>query len=619
MPAIHYLTPHQTILEEILAGYWEWNIQNQTVYLSRKFKETFGYAENELDEKAETIRSLIIPEDLARFDSEVVKHMENGGKQPFAVEVRYRHKNGAIVWVNCTGGIIEWDDKQQPVKLIGCHVDITHLKEAEAATHIERQLFENYFDVNLDLLAIMNTDGQLLRVNTQWEQSLGYSKTELQQCKFFDFIHPDDCTKVQEAFTKLGQEDAIAEFTIGYRSKNDTYRTIEWKLLAKQHLIYATARDITMRIQAFRERDHLQKINQSIIEATTDGIIMRDKSGKVIFYNHAAAEMLELEQHDKDSFNFPELKTIHEDGADYPQEQYPAMRVLKHGRPIFNSIMGVQKSNGQVVWLLINCVPITEQDGKTVMATVSSLTNITELKARENQLQATIKVALDRKARLEHFAHIVSHNLRSHAGNISALIQMIGDTQDEAEKKQLSEYLEKASAQLMRTIADLNEIVDAGKDDTVRTLNLKNHIESVIESLAAEIQQKAVVVQVDIPDNLTLDYKAAYLDSIALNFITNAIKYRHPQRQPFLHISAYVHEDNVWLEIADNGIGIDLERYGDKLFGMYKTFHGNKDAKGIGLYITKNQIEEMGGEISVESKPGEGTKFIIRLGAANLR
>lgn len=614
---MQHLMNHQTILEEILAGYWEWNIQNKTVYLSRKFKESFGYAADELDEKAETIRSLIVPEDLANFDSEVLKHMKNGGKQPFSVEVRYLHKNGGIVWVNCTGGIIEWTEDQQPLKLIGCHVDITHLKEAEAATRTERQLFENYFDVNLDLLAIMDMEGRLLRVNTQWEQSLGYSKSELQARSFSDFIHPDDWAKVQEAFGQLTrQAGEVTEFTTGYKSKNGAYRTIEWKLLAKEDLIYATARDITIRMQAFQERDRLQKINQSIIEATTDGIVMRDKNGTVVFYNDAAAEMLELDKNSTKPFVFSGLQAIHEDGSNYPQEEYPSMRVLKHGRPVFNSIMGVQKTDGQLLWMLINSVPVTEADGKQVTATVSSLTDITELKTRENQLQSTIKVALDRKARLENFAYIVSHNLRSHSGNISALIQMIGDTQDEAEKKQLSDYLERASSQLMRTISDLNEIVDAGKEDVVCRLNLKKHIESVIHSLAAEIQQKAVVIQVEIPDDLTLDYKPAYLDSIALNFITNAIKYRHQQRLPSIHISAYVRNGNIWMEITDNGIGIDLERYGDKLFGMYKTFHGNQDAKGIGLYITKNQIEEMGGEIRVESKLGEGSKFIIRLAGA---
>ncbi|WP_264527412.1 ATP-binding protein [Flavobacterium sp. N2550] len=65
------------------------------------------------------------------------------------------------------------------------------------------------------------------------------------------------------------------------------------------------------------------------------------------------------------------------------------------------------------------------------------------------------------------------------------------------------------------------------------------------------------------------------------------------------------------LEISDNGIGIDLKKYGDKLFGMYKTFHENPDSKGIGLFITKNQIDAMGGYVTVESEPNVGTTFKI--------
>ena len=71
-------------------------------------------------------------------------------------------------------------------------------------------------------------------------------------------------------------------------------------------------------------------------------------------------------------------------------------------------------------------------------------------------------------------------------------------------------------------------------------------------------------------------------------------------------------EDRLILEISDNGIGIDLEKFGDKLFGMYKTFHYNKDAVGIGLFITKNQIESLNGEIFVESIVNEGTTFTIK-------
>ena len=96
-----------------------------------------------------------------------------------------------------------------------------------------------------------------------------------------------------------------------------------------------------------------------------------------------------------------------------------------------------------------------------------------------------------------------------------------------------------------------------------------------------------------------------------MNFLTNAIKYRSPKRNPVIKLKTVSEDGYTILSIQDNGLGIDLEKYGDKLFGMYKTFHDSKDSRGIGLYITKNQIEAMNGKVSVESKVGHGTTFKI--------
>ena len=96
-----------------------------------------------------------------------------------------------------------------------------------------------------------------------------------------------------------------------------------------------------------------------------------------------------------------------------------------------------------------------------------------------------------------------------------------------------------------------------------------------------------------------------------LNFTTNAIKYRSQDRDSMLRFSVINKRKTVQLIIEDNGLGIDLNRHRQKLFGMYKTFHNHKDSRGIGLFITKNQIEAMGGKIMVESKVNEGTGFSI--------
>jgi signal transduction histidine kinase len=102
------------------------------------------------------------------------------------------------------------------------------------------------------------------------------------------------------------------------------------------------------------------------------------------------------------------------------------------------------------------------------------------------------------------------------------------------------------------------------------------------------------------------------LESIFLNLITNAIKYKQLGRKPVIFIQTYQQNDQSFMEVSDNGMGIDLEQYGEKMFGMYKTFHRNPDAKGIGLFITKNQVETMGGSISVTSTVNIGTTFKIK-------
>ena len=132
-----------------------------------------------------------------------------------------------------------------------------------------------------------------------------------------------------------------------------------------------------------------------------------------------------------------------------------------------------------------------------------------------------------------------------------------------------------------------------------------------MEVLQLQIKKKRAKLNLDIPENMQVVFNASYMESILLNFLTNALRYSDPARKPVIDISGYK-ENGAWiLEISDNGIGIDLDQYGDKVFGLYKTFTDRKDSRGVGLFITKNQINAMGGEVSVDSEPGVGTTFKV--------
>ena len=121
----------------------------------------------------------------------------------------------------------------------------------------------------------------------------------------------------------------------------------------------------------------------------------------------------------------------------------------------------------------------------------------------------------------------------------------------------------------------------------------------------------------NISDDVHISAVPTYADSILMNFITNAVKYKSPDRDPIIELSTTRTNGYTVLSIKDNGLGIDLNKYGDKLFGMYKTFHNNDEARGIGLYITKNQIDAMDGKVTTTSEVGKGTTFNIHFNEEN--
>jgi PAS domain S-box-containing protein len=288
--------------------------------------------------------------------------------------------------------------------------------------------------------------------------------------------------------------------------------------------------------------------------------------------------------------------------------------VIDTGEPLFVPEDKSINPAGEIVFHQTIKVPF-QQVGTDKPAVLAVVTDITKRKRKEIELNETLDVVGEQNKRLLNFAHIVSHNLRNHAGNISMLISLFDMEESVEEKEELMEYLKTASERLNVSIEDLNEIIDQQyKTETdLKKLKPADVISKVKEILFSEILSYNIKFKEDIDDSITIEYNPAYIESIILNLLSNAIKYRDPEKKPKISVTLYEETSHVYLTISDNGLGIDLEKHGEKLFGMYKTFHGNENSKGIGLFITKNQIESMGGSIEVESKPGKGTTFKIKL------
>lgn len=155
----------ETLLESETAGYWDWNIQEGTEYLSPRFKSMFGYAEHEMENSPDAWQRIIHPDDLDEVLAMFEAHVGSRGEIPYEKEVRYFHKDGSIVWVLCRGRVVEWDEQNQPVRMMGIHMDITALKEREHEVKTRAEDIRRFaFIAAHDLIQPINTFESALKM-----------------------------------------------------------------------------------------------------------------------------------------------------------------------------------------------------------------------------------------------------------------------------------------------------------------------------------------------------------------------------------------------------------------------------------------------------------------------
>ncbi|QHL88075.1 GAF domain-containing protein [Nibribacter ruber] len=235
-----------------------------------------------------------------------------------------------------------------------------------------------------------------------------------------------------------------------------------------------------------------------------------------------------------------------------------------------------------------------------------------DLQTLNEELLLNAEQLRTKNAQLEDFAYIISHNLRSPLANIKSLYQFYVEEPGEETSAYVMDSIKQVSDNIMATLDDLNVILETHLVQQLpqEEVNLEELIQKEKENLAAVLEQTQAQVVQDLQVS-SIFMPKLYLESILHNFISNALKYRSPQRQPVITVKSWRTGSTLHLAVQDNGIGMDLDKMGSKLFGLYKVFHRTEHSKGLGLYLTKMQVKALGGTITVDSQPGEGTTFTV--------
>ncbi len=277
---------------------------------------------------------------------------------------------------------------------------------------------------------------------------------------------------------------------------------------------------------------------------------------------------------------------------------------------IFEMEMLVRRHDGTYRWHLGRAVPI-KKAGK-IRLWVSTLTDIHDQKRHTQELEAKNQELIVINRDLDNFIYTASHDLKAPIANVEGLtrvlVKRVASSPDE-EQNTILQHITESVKRLKGTVRDLTEIAKVQKEihDDIAMVPLRDMLEEVKQDINALITESAasIIARFEVPQ---LQMAPKNVRSIFYNLLTNAIKYRSPQRPLRILIETRYQEQYIVLSVIDNGIGIDPSLQ-HKLFTMFKRLHTHVEGTGIGLYIVKRIIENYGGKVAVESDLDQGTTF----------
>lgn len=597
-------------------GIWELDLANDKLSWNDITKSVYEVDLNHQPDLKEAESFYIQIPGKEDFSTRLQKVISTG--LPEVIQFLIKTAKGNLKWVE-SHSLAEFSDGKC-IKVLGSIQDITRQMELIESLAANQEKFFQVFDYAPIGMALVSPTGKWIKVNKSLCTLLGFSQEEFLPLTFQDITHPDDLdADLADLGRMLRKEIDSYSMDKRYFHKDGQIVwaslnvTLVWGKDNMPLYFISQILDITEKIKStevlLRERQRLSNIIKSTQTGTWEWNIQTNSYTS----DERCSAML--------GYTFEELfpkdlqlwqKLIHPDDV---QHVASCLQESFKNKTDYSCEYRLKHKQGNWIWIEAHGM-IAEwgKNGEPVIM-LGTRADISERKKAAIDQEITMDIISDQNKRLVNFAHIVSHNLRSHAGNFQMMFNLLKTEEDQEEKDMIIGLLEHNANNLSDTIHNLNEVVDIQLqlNQKTKSLNLNDQIWRILESIKGISEKHKAEFILNVDPQIRIEYNPAYLESILLNFLTNAIKYSHPDRIPEITISACTYPNETILEIKDNGLGIDLKLHGEKLFGMYKTFHEHADARGIGLFITKNQIESMGGKIEVESEVGTGTTFKIHI------
>ncbi|MGJ1448413.1 PAS domain S-box protein [Sphingobacterium spiritivorum] len=538
---------------------------------------------------------------------------ETGVAQQNAIVVLMQ-ENKRILWLSLNVKRIYIGDN---VYILTSFSDVSQIME------VKLKILENEKQLHLlvasldDIVFETTAEGIILNYWVNDPKSLFYVPDYFLNKNIQELFPPDLAT----SFLSLIQDSLRNRISneMEYQSPFDSHRDNWYRIQTRpirlmEDRVAVIVSDITERIK--REeitRINEQKFNQAF-QYSGIGMAMVNQYGVCVEANKTLCKILGYTLSELTTMSFHEY--THPDDLDKDVQNMEKLRLGEMDS--YTMEKRYKHKKGHFIWCLLTLSKVSDANGILVffIAQVQDISllkkNVEILERQKGQLKTAMFDLETKIQQLEEFNKIVAHNLRGPVVNIKMLIQEILTAESENDRSEYLQLLQSSSDGLAEILQELIEVLEIRNQQTIpfHPCDFEQLYHKVVQQSIIEIQSKEAIVTTDFQVK-GIYYYRIYLESIMLNLLSNALKYSVEGKRPHIHIRTYHDRNNVCLSFEDNGIGIDLHKYGNQLFKFRKTFHRGFDSKGVGLFMTRCQIESLGGKITVKSEPGKGSIFTV--------
>jgi PAS domain S-box-containing protein len=539
--------------------------------------------------------------------------------EPWEDTFPLRRHDGEYRWFLSRARPIQ-DAATGAVRWFGTNTDVTDLRQ------LQDQLSESEEEQRIQAESIpqqvwtARPEGTVDFYNHRTAAYLGVPMAENGAAHWLSFVHPDDQGHMQERWEAAIATQRYYEAEFRLRRYDGQYRWFLGQAQARRTLggqllkWYGTNTDVHQ-LRVLQEQVLASQARfKQLLETLPQMAWTSRPDGSVSYYNQR--------WYDFTGGTFAELQNWGWEHFIHPDDLAQTVRRWQHslatGEP-FEHEHRWRDRQGHYRWFLARSEALRDSSG-AITLWVGANTDIHDFKQTQQQLEEKNARLVRTNEDLDNFIYTASHDLKQPINNMAGIFEELTRTAyfRDPDAIKLISYFERALNRIYATIDDLSAIVQVQRQQQelpIEPVELAPMVTEIIASLQDQVTQTGATFELDFATCPTANFVRPNLQSVLFNLISNSIKYAAPGRPPRIRLSCT--PDAVTghpiLTVEDNGLGIDLERFGPQLFQLFRRFHSHVDGTGMGLYLVNRIVQNHGGRLEVSSTVDEGTTFQIYL------